>query len=463
MNYYELLRDWGHRQEDKLLLAEDGRTICYGEMLRIVEGMRKQWSEKFPQRHQHGSLLVLADTLGGQLAAFLALQAMDIRPILLHHGLKTAETAAILQENQLQGILTVRQTTLDPSNIDQSAFDWSIEATDYAGQTPQDEDILGVLSSGSTGVPKVMYRTYASWAGFFPVQNAIFHIQRETRLFIHGSLSFTGNLNALLGVLYAGGSIITSGTWHCRQWAALMQAYAVDVIYLLPTKLQVLVAALKAPLPQVQCLFTGSQLLSSRNIRDLKKLFPKAELILYYGASELNYITYAICGHEKRDSRNLGRPFPGIGLSVRNGLIYVDTPYHVSGMKPPFTVKDTGWLNAAGELIFEGRQEAWINKGGVKLNTLRLENELREVPGVQEAVVLSMQDKLRGSSAAAYVVKAAGISEKEVRQAIRRTLKPVEIPQRISFLPKLPLNDRGKVDRKRLEMNHCQLFQTSGA
>ncbi len=450
MNYYELLWDWGHRQENKLLLVEDEGAISYGEMLEIVEGLRQHWAENFPSSVQGGSLLVLADTLGEQLAAFLALQAMGIRPILLHHGLKEAETAGILRENSLQGKLLLSGPKLDPSLFDLSNFDWSIEVTNYTGQPHQDEDILGVLSSGSTGVPKVMYRTYRSWAGFFPVQNDIFHIRRETRLFIHGSLSFTGNLNALLGVLYAGGSIITRGTWHCRQWAELMQKYAVDVLYLLPTKLQVLSASLKEQLLQVQCLFTGSQLLSSRNICDLKQLFPQAEIILYYGASELNYITYAICGDEKRDSRNLGRPFPGIRLNVQNGLIYVDTPYHVSGMKPPFTVKDTGWLNAVGELIFEGRREAWINKGGVKLNTLRLENELRDVPGVQEAVVLPMQDKLRGSSAEAFVVKVAGVSEKDVRRAIRRTLKPVEIPQRISFLPKLPLNDRGKVDRKRL-------------
>ncbi len=35
---------------------------------------------------------------------------------------------------------------------------------------------MGALSSGSTSVPKVLYRTYESWAGFFPIQNGIFNI-----------------------------------------------------------------------------------------------------------------------------------------------------------------------------------------------------------------------------------------------------------------------------------------------
>lgn len=446
MNYYELLRQWNGQQAEKVLLVEDQREYSYGQMLVQVDALRAELAAKATEG-MGGSILVLADTLNAQLVAFLALQSLHLRPILLHHGLPAEEIQAILCENRLQGLLDVRQRYFDQSNIDQSDFDWSWQESDAQGQKIEPEDILGVLSSGSTGVPKVMYRTYESWAGFFPVQNKIFQITRTTRLFLQGSLSFTGNLNALLGVLYAGGSIITSSRWHCRWWAQLMADWQVDAIYLVPAKLQLLAAKIKQPLVQVRSLFTGSQLLSERNIDDLQRLLPEAKIILYYGASELNYITYTVCGKSKRDSRNLGRPFPGIGLQVSDGIIYVDTPYHVSGLKPPFTVKDTGWLNEAGELMFEGRRENWINKGGVKLSTLRLENKLRAVPGIRAAVVMPMADKLRGSTVAAFVVKDESVSAAKVRREVRQVLQPVEIPRRLLFLPQLPLNDRGKVDR----------------
>ena len=441
MNYYELLQQWNGQQAEKVLLVEDQREYSYGQMLAQVDALRAELVAKATEG-MGGSILVLADTLNAQLVAFLALQSLHLRPILLHHGLPAEEIQAILCENRLQGLLDVRQRYFDQSN-----FDWSWQESDVQGQEIEPEDILGVLSSGSTGVPKVMYRTYESWAGFFPVQNKIFQITRTTRLFLQGSLSFTGNLNALLGVLYAGGSIITSSRWHCRWWAQLMADWQVDAIYLVPTKLQLLAAKVKQPLMQVRSLFTGSQLLSDRNIGDLQRLLPQAKIILYYGASELNYITYTVCGEKRRDSCNLGRPFPGIGLRVDDGIIYVDTPYHVSGLKPPYTVRDTGWLNEAGELMFEGRRENWINKGGVKLNTLRLENKLRAVPGIRAAVVMPMADALRGSTVAAFVVKEGDVSAAKVRQAVRQVLQPVEIPRRLLFLPRLPLNDRGKVDR----------------
>ncbi|SDG45807.1 Acyl-CoA synthetase (AMP-forming)/AMP-acid ligase II [Selenomonas sp. WCT3] len=449
MNYYTLLQHGASRQPEKLFLVVDGEEWSYQRFLRLVRQLTGQLAERLPQGLAGADVLLLADTFAGQLAGFLALQAVKMRPILLHHGLSPGEVQEILRENRLQGLLTLSVKS-DKSAFDQSKFDLSWEENACERVRHEAPDILGVLSSGTTGAPKVMYRTYESWAGFFPVQNSIFHVGHDSRLFLQGSLSFTGNLNSLLAVLYEGGSIITSETMHCRRWGKLIRGWAVDVIYLIPTKLQLLAAALKEPLPDVQSLFTGSQLLSARNICDLQRLLPQAQLLLYYGASELNYISYAICADPGRDSRNLGRPFPGIGVTVHDGLIYVDTPYHVSGAKIPFTVKDTGYLNEKGELIFEGRRDAWVNKGGVKISILRVENELQAVVGIREAVVLPCADKLRGSTLAAFIVRDEGAEESALRRAIRKSLKPVEVPSVLCFLSQMPLNDRGKVNRRAL-------------
>lgn len=454
MNYYQLLKDWAAQQPDKLFLAVDSAAWNYREFLEETKRLADNMQEYGDELRQGGGVLILADTPAGQLLGFLAAQALSVRPVLLHHGLPKQEVLAIMRENLLSGLLllTEQSKTCKIHSFDALSLHEAKEnpADDKALVRPETADILGVLSSGSMGTPKVMYRTYDSWAGFFPVQNAVFHVTRETRLFLQGSLSFTGNLNSLLSVLYAGGSIITSANMHCRQWALRMEQYHVNVIYLIPAKLQLFAAAVKQQFPQVCALFTGSQLLSARNIRDLKHLLPQAKLILYYGASELNYITYAICSNPDRDSRNLGRPFPGIDVTVKDGLIYVDTPYHVSGAKIPFTVKDMGQLNEKGELIFEGRREAWVNKGGYKINTLRLENELRAIAGIRDAVVLPCRDALRGSALAAFVVAGKAAGRQAVRAAIRHTLKPAEIPDVIRFLPHIPLNDRGKADRHRL-------------
>ena len=433
-DYAALLYWQAQRRPQQRALIVDERAFTYAELWRRVTGMAAM------ALGVRGDVLVAADTFVDQLTAFLALQAVRARPILLHHGLSVAEVQSILKENGLQGIWHCPREgapLFEPSGL--------------AERVHEGPDVLGVLSSGSSGTPKVLYRTYRSWAGFFPVQDEVFRVRESTVLFLQGSLSFTGNTNSLLSVLYEGGTIVTSAFLRCHLWEELLRRHAVDCIYLVPSKLQLLGQALKEPVATVKTIFTGSQLLTPAMLRRLKAVFPQAEILLYYGASELNYITYAICDDPDRDSRNLGRPFPGIEVEIgADGLIYVTTPYHISGVTMPFSVKDTGEINARGELIFGGRRTAWINKGGFKISTLRLELLLKAVPGVEDAAVLPVRKERRGDGAA-FLVAACGASETDIRRAVRRALMPVEVPDIIIFLPELPLNDRGKVDRHQLE------------
>lgn len=436
-DYAELLCWQAKRLPKKTALIVDEQTFTYAELWQRVSGMAAMAREL----DVRGDVLVAADDFVDQLIAFLALQAVRARPILLHHGLASEEVQSILEENGLQGIWRC------PS--EGAPF---FEPSGLAEQIHEEADVLGVLSSGSTGTPKVLYRTYQSWAGFFPVQDEVFHVCETTVLFLQGSLSFTGNTNSLLSVFYEGGTVVTSCFLRCHLWEALLRRHAVDCLYLVPSKLHLLGQALKEPVTGLRTIFTGSQLLTPAMLRRLKAIFPHAEILLYYGASELNYITYAICDDPDRDSRNLGRPFPGIAVDIgADGLIYVTTPYHISGVTMPFSVKDTGMLNERGELIFGGRRTAWINKGGVKISTIRLELRLKAVPGVEDAAVLPVREKHRGDGAAAFLVAAHGAVETDIRRAVRRSLMPVEVPDTIVFLPQLPLNDRGKIDRHQLE------------
>ena len=45
-----------------------------------------------------------------------------------------------------------------------------------------------------------------------------------------------------------------------------------------------------------------------------KKAFPEAEITLYYGASELNYITYIHGSEMKEDTTLVGRAFPEVDV-----------------------------------------------------------------------------------------------------------------------------------------------------
>ena len=469
MNYYDLLKQHTLRHANKMFLRIDGTAYTYNDFLAYTDNLAEDVSS---QVRAGQDILILANGFERQFAAFLALQKLGARPILAHDE---HELTSILRDNHLQGLWRLSETEND--------FTFTGEVI----RTHKEADILGVLSSGSTGTPKVMYRTYDSWAGFFPTQNRIFDVDGNTVMFLQGSLSFTGNTNSALSVLFEGGTIVTSEYMRCRGWGTLIEDAAVTCIYLVPAKLTLFaetvlrkhpdvasqtqnrsvsdtksdvnlparqskstIPTVKKTFPSVKSLFTGSQLLTPSVIRYLQSILPHAKLILYYGASELNYITYAVVDKPDRVPENLGHPFPGIGLSIKGGLIYVDTPYHVSGVKIPFSVHDTGWLNENGELIFGGRRGAWVNKGGYKLNLLKLETELKSLPGITDAAVLPVRDKLRGEGAGVWIVKDPGTNESQLRQTIRHFLKPADMPDFIRFIDRIPLNNRGKVDADKL-------------
>jgi len=302
-------------------------------------------------------------------------------------------------------------------------------------------NLFKVHTSGSTNAPKNLIRSFESWNDFFPTQNKIFRINNSSKLFLHGDLNFTGNLNAFMSVLNAGGTLITSDKFAPKHWINLIKC--ATNIYLVPSKLILLSKG--EPIDNICSIFTGSQVLSENQSLALIKKFPNAEIFLYYGASELNYITYKkISAKNAFDVQNLGKTFDGVKIFIKDGLIYVDTPFHVENFKNPGTVGDAGFLNENSELIFLGRGEDFINRGGVKVFASEIEQKLMNLNGIEAVAVVKIEDKTRGENFLAYIV--GKIDKKIIRQA----LLPAEMPREIIFVENLPLNASGKIDKRKL-------------
>ena len=311
----------------------------------------------------------------------------------------------------------------------------------FAAQKLNPSNVFEVKTSGSTFASKILRRTFDSWVDFFPTQNKIFRVDADSKVFMHGSLDFTGNLNTLLAILHAGGSVVTTDKFAPKTWLELI-GHATNV-YLVPAKLILLTTG--KPLDNVRSIFTGSQILTKSQSLALMKKFPNAEIFLYYGSSEQSFITYKkISAENAADIQNLGKPFDGVKIFIRDGLIYVDTPYHVKGIDNPSTVGDAGRI-VDGDLIFIGRGEDFINRGGVKIYASAVEGKLTALDGVEAAAVVKVGDKIRGENFIAYVVGSVG------KKIIRQALTPAESPKEIIFVESLPLNASGKINKKSLE------------
>ena len=333
---------------------------------------------------------------------------------------------------------------MDVAYIDELARIISVEGV------PTSAD-FGVLTSGTTGRPKPLWRSESSWREFFDIQNNIFYINKDTKIFLHGSFSFTGVSNMVVAVLWSGGTVITTSSLRPIRWIQLIDKYHVDHIYALPTKLRLLVRHCKSKLDSISYIIGGSQVLDRQLMEQLELICPNMEFILYYGASELNYITYCT-GKEWLDREGtVGRPFPSVIIAEQNGVIYVTTKHHIEGIPDTYTVNDCGYIDSDGYLMFHGRRGDVINKGGYKISIPEMELYLQSLQGVSEVAVITINDKIRGEDFVAYVVLEDNAKLSKIIECIHHERPSVEWPKAILEIPMIPLTECSKVDKRKLK------------
>ena len=341
-------------------------------------------------------------------------------------------------------ISMVCHNEMDVAYIDELARIISVEGV------PTSAD-FGVLTSGTTGRPKPLWRSESSWREFFDIQNNIFYINKDTKIFLHGSFSFTGVSNMVVAVLWSGGTVITTSSLRPIRWIQLIDKYHVDHIYALPTKLRLLVRHCKSKLDCINYIIGGSQVLDRQLMEQLELICPNMEFILYYGASELNYITYCTGKEWLHREGTVGRPFPSVKIAEQNSVIYVTTKHHIEGIPDTYTVNDCGYIDSDGYLMFHGRRGDVINKGGYKISIPEMELYLQSLQGVSEVAVITINDEIRGEDFVAYVVLEDNAELSKIIECIHHERPSVEWPKAILEIPIIPLTECSKVDKRKLK------------
>lgn len=388
----------------KAALITEQRIYTYGDLCKLAQQRRNEISGS------RRAFFIKKTTVAKQLIEFIALAGTDWVPVLAPQEADTEHLKDIV---------------------------------------PPPEACMGAMTSGTTGAAKVLFRTFDSWAGFFKEQNRVFGVTENSTMFAQGSLAFTGNLNLYMGALYAGASVAAAGKFRPRLWQEMILKHSCDVVYLIPTKLRLLARGCKTPLNCVKSIIAGSQGFDKNDLDAVKAVLPNAEMTLYYGASELNYITYIKDSEMTGDRTLIGRPFKGVGVSVRDGEIYIDTKFHVAGVKCPATLGDCGSIDENGMLHFLGRRDDMYNINGIKVSGLKVESALLDCDGVEDAAALA--EKSGGKDLLTVFVVGRGLNKTGLLQKLHGKLTEHELPKRIIFTDALPKNESGKTDRKKLQ------------
>jgi len=107
---------------------------------------------------------------------------------------------------------------------------------------------------------------------------------------------------------------------------------------------------------------------------------------------------------------------------------------------------DLAYWNEQGDLHFIGRNDDQVQVRGYRVELGEIENRLESHPDIDRAIVIvNDHDLLVG-----FYLSAIQTNEADLKSALARLVPSYMVPQRLIPLDKLPLNERGKVDRKAL-------------
>jgi len=225
--------------------------------------------------------------------------------------------------------------------------------------------------------------------------------------------------------------------------------------------------------------------------RRLRALFPQARLFLMYGLTEAFRSTYLDPGLVDDHPESIGKAIPNADVMVvraDGGEAGPDEPGELVHAGPlvaqgywrdpartaerfrpaPAWSKlggtaawsgDTVRRDADGLLYFVGRADEMIKTSGNRVSPTEVEEGAYATGAVAEAVALGVPDDRLGQSILLVASPAAGRSEEEaeatLRGAMAAALPGYMLPKRVLWLPELPRNANGKLDRSRLRQEHA--------
>ena len=176
-----------------------------------------------------------------------------------------------------------------------------------------------------------------------------------------------------------------------------------------------------------------------------------------YGMTETNMNTSNPYDGERR-AGTVGFPLPGVELRVMdNGQEVAQGDIGTLEVRGPNVFK--GYWQMPEKTAEELRPDGWFITGGFNVYPKEIESLIDDIPGVLESAVIGVPHPDFGEAVVAVVVKEEPtLSEDDIATVTQENLARFKQPKKLIFLPELPRNTMGKVQKKALRDDYAGLF-----
>ena len=335
-----------------------------------------------------------------------------------------------------------------------------------------DPDLAALIyTSGSTGTPKGVMLTHTNLTfGARSICSYLHNTSADVILSVL-PLSFTYGLGQVTTAFHAGATLVLESSFtYPRVVLDTMQREHVTGLPLVPTMATLLLQQdlHGCPLPHLRYITNAAAALPVAKTRRLRAAFPQADLVLMYGLTECQRVSYLPPELVDEHPESVGIPMPGTSAEIVDGELVVRGPHIMKGYwndaeatakvlgQDPATrepVLHTGDLfrrDAAGLLYFVERRDDMIKVRGEKVAPRYIEELISQLPGVAEVSVYGIPDPLTGEAILASVrpCDGASITPDQVRRHCLAHLEPFMVPKRVDIRSVFPTTTSAKVSRR---------------
>ncbi|WP_404357235.1 AMP-binding protein [Cytobacillus firmus] len=309
-------------------------------------------------------------------------------------------------------------------------------------QINEKEGVLVQMSSGTTGDPKCIERSWESIENELESYVSVLPADNQTASVVACPTTHSyGLICGVLAWIRRGAEPVILTNMNPKYVLKKLKEHPKHILYGAPALLHTLTRLIRDG-QRFDAVMTSGTLMPAGWMEALKKASNR--VLQQYGCSEAGCVAIH---PDVSDPREMGYPLPHV--KVEAGSVQHPGEILIHDSEKTIYTKDLGYIEN-GVLSFLARMDDTINVAGLNVYPQEVEDVLMEEPRIIEAVVYKKVHPLSGERVCAQYVCSEPIEEQELREWCRDYLAPYQVPlefKKVEEIEKLP---NGKVSRKRL-------------
>ncbi len=382
----------------------------------------------------------------------------------------------------------------------------SFEEINVKNETTRDIPDIGpespaliMYTSGSTGTPRGVVHTHRSILAEIYHLTTSWKIGNRDKLLLNVSCAFASSIRTIFAALLNGATLV------CYDFSRLgftglnktIVNRRVTIIRSLPSTFRSYLRSVEKSLvfKGVRLVSLGGETVAPTDVDLFNQHFARhCILVLAYGPTEcltacMAYATHGVSHEDQRVPMGFASPLKRLKIvdttgnevaAGEPGELVVSSRYlsagywrNIEASEQCFTDLDDGARAFyTGDIVVQnteasythlGRKDFQIKVRGYRIDVFEIENTLRRLPGIFDAVVTAQACDSGDKLLAAFIVPESGyasLSGSAIQNALANHLPAQMIPSLFQFVDGFPYNNNGKLDRGSLPIIESQALNS---